>query len=34
MKERRQSDAEHKGPGAQRITGKKTSESICKSIYN
>ena len=34
MKEKRQSNAEHKEPGVQRMTGEETSESICKSIYN
>ena len=28
------SDVEHKGLGVQRITGQKTSELICRSIYN
>jgi len=34
MKEKRQSNAEHKEPGVQRMTGEETSELICKSIYN
>jgi len=34
MEERRQSDVEHKEFGVQRMTGKETSGSIYRSIYN
>ena len=34
MKERRQSDVEHKRLGVQRMTSEETSGLICRSIYN